>query len=75
MFKAGNRLKEYNSERCGYRSRMTAFWRWIDAPAQDRTRSMVKYLCKNPDYVNVPKFKIDGNEIDMVKTAKLEYLV
>ncbi len=32
---------------------------------------MVIGFCKNPDHVNVPKIKIDGNENDRVETTIL----
>ncbi len=35
------------------------------------TKEMVIRLCKNADHVNVLKIKIDGNEIDRVKTTKV----
>ena len=31
---------------------------------------MVICFCKNPDHVNVPEIKVDGNEIDRVEITK-----
>ncbi len=36
-----------------------------------KTKEMAICFCKNPDHMNVPKIKINGNEIGRVETTKV----
>ena len=55
----------------GKRRRGNPKGRWLDNVKSDKSKEMLISFMQDPEFRNtVPRFKIDGNEIDNVQYAK-----